>query len=175
MKDQVFRTKRIALNGILGALAVICLLLAAILPTNRISLYALSSFFIAISIIENGIKAGWIFYGATSLLAFIVVPDKLGLIPYAVFFGLYGIVKYYIEKLNRIVFEYILKFVYFNACMGIAVFAASEFLGYPLTSGLPWWLLIIILEMVFFAYDFVYTLFINYYREKLRTKLKMRH
>ena len=78
------KAKIIALNGILGALAVVCLLLATIMPTGRISLYALSSFFIAVSIMESGIKAGWLF-AATSLAGFIVVPEKLALAPYVVF------------------------------------------------------------------------------------------
>ena len=172
MRPDTIRTKRIALNGILGALAVICLVLAAILPTNRLSLYALSSFFVAVSIIESGVKAGWIFYAATCLLALIVVPNKLGIIPYVIFFGMYGIVKYYIEKLDKIIIEYILKFIYFNICIGIAALTVREFFGFSLALELPWWLFIIALQIVFFLYDFVYTLFINFYRGKLRPKLK---
>ncbi len=173
MGERSGKTKKIALNGILGAVAVICLLLAVIMPTSRISLYALSSFFVAVSIIESGARAGWLFYAATSLLALIIVPDKLGIVPYAIFFGLYGIIKFYIEKLDRIVLEYILKFLFFNACMGIAVWAARDLFGFPVSSKLPWWALIIALEVVFFIYDYVYTLFVAYYREKLRPKLKM--
>ncbi len=166
------KTKQLALNGILGALAVICLLLANILPTNRISLYALSSFFVSISIIENGIKAGWIFYFATSLLSLIVVPDKLGIVPYVIFFGLYGIIKFYIERLDRLVLEYILKFLFFNACAGIAVVTLSRLFEFKLPEAFPLWLLIIGAEVVFLIYDLVYTLFINYYKEKIRAKLK---
>lgn len=173
MKDNSLNTKKIALNGILGALAVICLLLATILPTNRLSFYALSSFFIAITIIENGLKAGWMFYAATSLLSLIIVPEKLGLVPYLIFFGIYGLVKYYIEKLDKPAIEYILKFVYFNICMGIALLFVNKLFGYNLTSEIPWWLLGIGLEIVFFIYDFVYTLFIQYYGEKLRPRLKL--
>lgn len=166
------KTKRLALNGILGALSVICLLLADIPPTNRISLYALSSFFISISIIENGIKAGWIFYAATCLLSFIVVPEKLGIVPYVIFFGIYGIVKFYIERLDRLVIEYILKFTYFNACMGIALWALKGLFRYELRIMLPVWLLVAAAEIVFFIYDIVYTMFINYYRNKLRALIK---
>jgi hypothetical protein len=101
-----------------------------------------------------------------------VLPDKLGVIPYAIFFGLYGIVKFYIERLNRLVLEYILKFVYFNACVGIAIAALNGFFRYELSAALPIWLLVIAAEVVFFIYDFVYTLFINYYRNKLRAILK---
>ncbi len=172
MRPDAIKTKRIALNGILGALTVICLVLAAILPTNRLSLYALSSFFVAVSIIESGVKAGWIFYVATCLLALIVVPNKLGIIPYVIFYGMYGIVKYYIEKLNKIIVEYMLKLVFFNICVGIAALTVIEFFGFKLAVELPWWLLIIALQVIFFLYDIVYTLFINFYRGKLRRKLK---
>lgn len=173
MKDNSLNTKKIALNGILGALAVICLLLATILPVNRLSFYALSSFFIAVAIIESGLKAGWLFYAATSLLSLIIVPEKLGLVPYVIFFGIYGLVKYYIEKLDKLSIEYALKFVYFNICMGIALLFVSKLFSYSLTTKLPWWLLVIALEIVFFIYDFVYTQFINYYRDKLKPRLKL--
>jgi hypothetical protein len=173
MSERSGKTKKIALNGILGAVAVICLLLAVIMPTSRISLYALSSFFVAVSIIESGARAGWLFYAATSLLTLIIVPDKLGIVPYAIFFGLYGIIKFYIEKLDRIVLEYILKFAFFNACMGIATWVARDLFGFAVSSKLPWWVLIIALEVVFFIYDYVYTLFVAYYKDKLRPKLKL--
>lgn len=173
MKENSMNTRKVALSGILGALAVICLLLATVLPTNRLSFYALSSFFIAIATIENGIKAGWLFYAATSLLALIIVPEKLGLVPYVIFFGIYGLVKYYIEKLDKLVIEYVLKYVYFNICVGITLISVSKLFGFSLTAEIPWWLIIAALEIVFFIYDFVYTLFINYYREKLRPRLKL--
>ena len=172
MKNQSLNTKKIALNGILGALAVICLLLATILPTNRLSLYALSSFFIAIVIVEYNSMAGWLFYASTSLLALIIVPEKLGLVPYVIFFGIYGLVKYYIEKLDKLVIEYVLKFLYFNICAGIVLISVSKLFGYVLTAKLPWWLLVIALEIVFFIYDYVYTLFIDYYRKKIKPRLK---
>lgn len=166
------KAKIIALNGILGALAVICLLLATVMPTGRLSLYALSSFFIAVSIMESGIRAGWLFYAATSLAGLIVVPEKLAVAPYVVFFGFYGIAKYYIEKTGRVAVELIIKYVYFNACLGEAFLAAREFIAAPGVK-LPWWILVVVLEIVFFLYDFVFTLFINYYKEKLRPKLRL--
>lgn len=172
MKKSVLKARSIALNGILGALAVICLLLAAVLPTGRISMYSLSSFFIAVSIIEGGIGIGWIFYLVTGLLAFIVIPEKSVVILYVIFFGIYGIVKYYVEKINNIVVEYMLKFVYFNACVTIALFVIKGIFQFDKFDKAPFWLVLIIAEVVFFLYDFVYTLFINYYVSKIRSKLK---
>ncbi|NLV35998.1 MAG: hypothetical protein GXY17_04905 [Clostridiaceae bacterium] len=174
MEAGSLKTKKIALNGILGALCVMCLVLATVLPTNRISLYALSSFFVAVTIIESGVRASWIFYVGTSILGLIIMPNKLGIVPYALFFGAYGIAKYYIEKLDKIMIEYIIKLVYFNICLGIAALTIRELFGYSLPVKLPWWLVIVILELVFMVYDFVYSLFINYYRRRIKPKLNWR-
>lgn len=169
-----FKSKTIALNGVLGALAVICLLLADVLPTSKISLYVLSSFFVSVAIIEGGVRAGWIFYAATSLVGFIILPDKISIIPYVLFFGAYGIIKFYIEKLKCIVIEYVLKVIFFNACAGLALLAAGSLFEGGLASGLPWGILAGICQVIFLVYDIVYTLFINYYRDRLRTRILKR-
>lgn len=165
--------RKIALGGVLGALAVICLFLATVLPTNRLSFYALSSFFVAVMVMEWGIKAGWLFYAATSLVAIVVIPEKLEAVPYFLFFGIYGILKYYIEKINKQVFEYVLKFAYFNLCLLAAWFLIRQIFALSINIQLPWWGIIAVLEVVFFLYDFVYTLFIGYYRNKLKPMLKI--
>lgn len=171
MSDNKLNTRIIALNGILGALTLICLFLATVLPTNRLSLYALSSFFISVVIVESGIKAGWLFYVSTALLALIILPEKLGLVPYIIFFGFYGILKYYIEKLDKLILEYILKFIYFNLCIGTAWLLIRQFFIAEITVRLPWFVVIIVLEIIFLIYDFVYTLFVVYYRDKLKKVL----
>lgn len=171
MPERSKITFKIALNGILGALAVISLFFATILPTNRLSFYALSSFFISIVIIENGIKYGWLFYMATALLAAVLVPDKLEIIPYVIFFGIYGIIKYHIEKINKLPVEYILKFAYFNLCLAAAILFIRQVFAESIKIALPWWLLIAAFEIVFLVYDVVYTMFISYYKNKLRKKI----
>ena len=173
MPDPSKKTFKIALSGILGALAVICLFLATVLPTSRLSFYALSSFFISIVVIEAGIKAGWLFYIATTLLSVILVPDKLEIIPYAVFFGVYGAIKYHIEKINKLLLEYILKFAYFNLCLAAAVLFIRQVFMESIKIQLPWLVIIAALEVVFLIYDVVYTMFIAYYRDRLRKKLRM--
>ncbi|HOJ10155.1 MAG TPA: hypothetical protein PK733_06135 [Clostridiales bacterium] len=169
---MVSNTKKIALNGILGALTVICLLLAAILPTTKLSLYAFSSFFVSIIIMEYKVAAGWAFYIATNLVAFIVVPDKIRIIPYTVFFGLYGIIKYYTERIKNAPLEYILKYLYFNLCLAAAVFLVEKLFLVSENIKLPLWAAVIIFQFVFLLYDYAYTLFIKYYISRLRRIIK---
>lgn len=173
MSEKKSNTRIIALNGILGALCLVSLFLATFMPTNRLALYALSSFFISVAIVESGVKAGWLFYGSTTLLALIIIPEKLSLVPYIIFFGFYGLAKYYIEKINRIYLEYILKFIYFNLCLGIAWLLIKQLFVLEITVKLPWFIVVIALEVVFLIYDFVYTLFIAYYRDRLKKMLRI--
>jgi hypothetical protein len=166
-------TKRLALNGILLAMTVITLFFATIMPTSRLSLYALSSFYIAILVIEYGIKNAWVFYGASCLLALVIIPDKPGLVPYIVFFGAYGIVKYYTERRNNRVLEYVIKLAYFNLCLAAALYLARQFFLEGVKISVPLWGVIIGLEVVFVVYDYVYTLFILYYRDRLKKMLHL--
>jgi len=168
---MAYNTKRIALIGILGALTVISLILAIILPTGKLSFYCLSSFFISIIIIEYRVTAGWLFFFTTNLLAYVVIPDKVAIIPYTAFFSIYGIVKYYAEMIKNTVLEFTIKYAFFNACLVLALFLADKLftgvnkLSYPLAA------IIIILQVVFFIYDYVYTMVINYYKYRLRNFL----
>ena len=168
MSDKTGIAKRIALNGILAALAVAALLLAAVAPTNRLSLYALSSVFVSIAIVESGIRNGWIFYVSSSILAAIVVPNKMALIPYLIFFGIYGILKYYVEKIGIIALEFVLKIAYFNICLAVVILLAKEFLLGGMKVDFPLWAAVVLLEIAFIAYDYAYSLFIRYYKDKLR-------
>jgi hypothetical protein len=166
-------SKKISLSGIMLAFVTVVLFAATTLPTSRLSLYALSSFLVSIIIIEFGVKSGWIFFIASSILTLIIIPDKLGLLPYAFFFGIYGIVKFHIEKLNNLIIEYFLKIVFFNICMFSGLFLIKEFLFSNLEIKFPIWVIIVAFEIIFIIYDYVYTLFIHYYNEKLKKILKI--
>lgn len=166
-------TRKVALGGILLALTVIILYAESVMPTSKLSLYALSSFFVSVIVIESGIRAGWIFYVASSLLALIIIPDKIALIPYLVFFGVYGIIKFYVEKLNKPVLEYIFKVAYFNACLAAAFLLIKEFFLESVRVDFPWWAVIAVLEVVFIIYDYVYTLFIQYYNQKIKKMIRL--
>ncbi|HCS74861.1 MAG TPA: hypothetical protein DIW17_13420 [Clostridiales bacterium] len=165
-------TKEIAFGGIMLALSVLVLYMASMAPTGRLSLYALSSFFVSVIVIESGIKAGWLFYTASSLLSLLLIPDKLGLLPYFLFFGLYGLIKYYLEKISNRVAEYLLKFVYFNLCLLLAWLLIKEVFLALVELPISIRLIVIALQVVFFIYDWVYSLVIQAYRDRIRKILK---
>ena len=163
------KTKTAATGGILLALSVVTLFGATFVPGIELTLYALSSFYVAFAMIEISQSAGWIFYIASVLLAFILVPDKSGLIPYAFFFGLYAIIKLYIEKSKKFPqpLEIFFKLVFCNAMFALSFILFGElFLG-PIQ--VPEVALPIILggaQIFFLAYDYIFTLVIGFYLKR---------
>lgn len=166
------RVKRITLSGILLAFTVICVFLAAILPTSKLSLYAVSSLFVAVIILEFGAKAGWVFYLASAVLSVVIVP-RLEVIPFIAFFGIYGLIKLYVERIHNRVVEYILKLSYFNICLVLGLLFIKEILMFGVKLAAPVYIAVALLEAVFVFYDYIYTLFIRFYGTQLKPKLKL--
>ncbi|WP_024833693.1 hypothetical protein [Ruminiclostridium josui] len=170
--NNATRAKKIALSGILLGFTVICVFLASVLPTSKLSLYAISSLFISIIIIEFGLKAGWTFYAASAVLTAVLIP-RLEVLPYIVFFGVYGLLKLYFERQKSRVLEYVLKLVYFNICLLLGFVFIKEFLMMGVTLTAPVYVVAALVEIVFVVYDYVYTLFVRFYSSTLKPKLKI--
>ncbi len=166
------RVKRITLSGILLAFTVICVFLAATLPTSKLSLYALSSLFMAVIVIELGTKAGWAFYIASGILSALLVP-RLEVIPFIVFFGVYGLIKLYVERIHSRIIEYVLKLAYFNVCLVLGLVFLKEILLNGNLPAAPVYAIAALLEVVFILYDYIYTLFIRFYGSQLKQRLKI--
>lgn len=164
ISDQKKSTRTVAMGGVFLALSMATLFLATFLPGIELTLYAFSSFYVAFIIIEAGLKGGVLFYVATVLLAAAIVPSKGGLLPYAMLFGLYGIVKYLIEKLKRTPIEIIVKLLFFNSSYGVGLlFFKGLFLGNIKLPSLALPVLIIGAQMFFLFYDYLFTLVIGFY------------
>ena len=156
-------SRKIAYGGMLLALNCIILLLINILPINTLFLLGLSSLPIAVVIMEYGPKAGVIFYMGSFLLSFMILANKSQWILYIFTFGIYGLVKYMIEKDSSFVKEYVLKLLSANILIIITYFILKPFVYIPVNI-----ITIIVFEISFIIYDFVYSKFIDYYNLKLR-------
>lgn len=160
-------SRKIAYSGILLALNIILLTLVNIIPMNTLFLLGLASLPIAIVIMEYGPKAGILFYIGSVLLSFIIMVNKAQWILYVFTFGIYGLVKYIIEKDRSFVQEYILKLLVANILIIFAYIILKGFVYIPINI-----FLILIFEISFIIYDFVYSQFIDFYNDKLRRFVK---
>ena len=156
-------SRKVAYSGILLSLNIIVLILVNIIPTNTLFLLGLASLPIAIVIMEYGPKAGIIFYIGSVLLSFIIMANKAQWILYILTFGIYGLIKYIIEKDRSFVQEYILKLLAANILIIFAYMILKQFIYIPVNI-----LIILVFEIAFIIYDFVYSRFIDFYNDKLR-------
>ncbi|NFG54224.1 hypothetical protein FC791_04005, partial [Clostridium botulinum] len=128
MKTTPLKSSNIAKGGIFTAISFLLIYLSTILPVNKLSLLATASAIIPIAIISTNAKNGFLVYLSTSILCSIVVGiSRISVIFYIVFFGLYGIIKYYIERLNKLYIEIILKFAFFNICLIVLLYIYKLF------------------------------------------------
>lgn len=166
------RTRKITLTGILSAIVIIALVLESIMPTGRLGFYVLAAFILSVVLLECGVRFAWAGYVVTSLAGFLIVPDKLNIIPYIAFFGIYTLVKYHIESLRITWVEIILKLAAFNLFLWPAWSIAKTFLPKNLTKG--WGILIagLGLQVLFLLYDYLFTAWIHYYFNKIAHRLR---
>lgn len=166
------KTYKIALSGICLALSVISLFLAGTVPGAEMTLYAVSGFFTGIVILETGVKGGIGLYVASVILSFVVVPNKIAIIPYVFFFGIYGFIKYFAEKLQNVVLQIGAKVSAFVIVFGIAFWGFKElFFGNINLPDAPVWLMAIGGIAMFVLYDYIYTLAIVIYRKRIKREI----
>lgn len=157
----------IAKGGLFTALTIIFLYISSIVPTSRLFLMALAASMIPISIISTSIKNSVVVYVATSLLSLLLGLRGIAFM-YIVFFGLYGFVKYYVERLRKAVLEFVLKLLFFNACLYLIYVIYKIFtFGLP-TVNIPIYYVIAGLQVVFIIYDYAMTILISSMNKRLK-------
>lgn len=160
--------KKIAHGGMMVVLILLALYSTTLLPFNKLFLLGLSSLFIAISVIHYGKKQAFLVYMASSLLSLMLIPNKGIGLAYLLFFGYYGILKSLIEGFHNLFIEWILKLVCFNsAIVGIYLLTSKLFLT-EIASSLPLEILILVMEVLFILYDYVFSLAIQFYNRRKR-------
>lgn len=163
------RTQNIAIGGICLAGSVVSVFLASVVPGAELTLYAVSSLFVAVMILETGMRGGWMMYAGTILLCLILIPNKLALIPYVFFFGLYGIIKYYAEKNRLPVVQLGIKALVFLIVFGVGfLFFKELFFGNIRIPDFPMPVLAVAGLAFLFLYDFIFTQLIQLYRKRVR-------
>lgn len=164
-------TSKIALGGICLALTAVFMFAGSIVPGIELTLFAVSSLFTAVMIIETGVRGGMLLYAAASILGLIIIPNKLAIIPYAFFFGYYGILKYYIEKFKSRYVQLTVKIVFFAIvlCTGLIGFR-ELLLGSIHLPDYPVAILIISGTAMMAVYDYIYTMLINFYMRRIKNK-----
>lgn len=167
-RDKIFR---ITLGGICLALTVISMYAASVVPGVELTLLAVSSLFTAVMLLETGVGGALLLYGAAVILGIALVPNKLAVIPYGFFFGYYGILKYYIEKIHGALPQLALKLLFFAAAMCAGMLGFKELLiGSVPFPDCPVVLIVIGCILLLTLYDFIFSGLISFYIRRIRRK-----
>lgn len=179
------KSKEITLGGIMVALTSIILYSTSIIPINTLTILTIASAIIPVSIIRSNIKTAIFVYIASSLIAFFIVPINISML-YSIFFGLYGIVKFFAEK-SRSKFEMVYKIVFFNVSFVIGFILFEKVLGIDIILGveqilsrfisgdskvIAFALFLIIANLVFLVFDYALTLIITFYMDRIHKKIR---
>ena len=104
-------SRKIALGGMMAALAVVIMSLGGLIPVATFTCPMFCMLLLAFVSGMCGDRIGWAWYGAVSVLSLLLGPDKEAAAVF-VFLGFYPIIK---PKLDGMKLGLILKFVLFNA------------------------------------------------------------
>ncbi len=172
MRRYNSKSQKIALGGIVTLLSTVSLYISSILPTNRLFFFALSTFFLAVIIIESNVSFAVLVYFSSSILSFILIPNKAIVLPYLIFFGYYAIVKSLIERINILAVELLIKLLLFNLSIYVIyTIVSTVFLG-EIIIKLPIWAIFLLMQLVFLIYDYTFSLGVFFYRNKIRPKIR---
>lgn len=156
--------KKLARLALLAAVSVIIVLLASIMPTGKLGLTACAGLAVAFAVVSGGIPGGLGCWAAASAISLLLAPQKGCAALFAIFFGLYPIVKSLIERLASLALEWILKVMFFLIVFFGWYIALTALFAPPaegIFSLLP--VLAIAGTVVFILYDIVFSKLIAIY------------
>ncbi|EFD05952.1 hypothetical protein HMPREF0631_0858 [Peptostreptococcus anaerobius 653-L] len=142
-----------------------------------------SSFIILAVIVEIDLRYAGLYFVALSLLCLLLVSNKLRAIVYLSSIGNYGIVKALIESKYKkqttdspfkLIFnrQTPIKILYANLVLLLIYFEIRYFVG--LVNIKPIYLLggFLLYQVGFFAYDYMFSMAIEFYYQKIKSRIK---
>ena len=167
------------MSALTVALGTVFMLIGAALEVLDLSAVAFASLLMVFIYIELGSPYTWLVWLATSLATALIYPGSLLWLEYLVIFGIYPVIKGYIERTPRPLWI-ILKAVYAAITFGVVMLGSELILGIPFFEGdffgLPMGAVIavfaVLAVLAFLLYDLFINVMVRFYLERLRGKIK---
>ena len=117
------KSKKMALTGMLCALAVVIMMLGGVIPLATFCCPALAGLMLIPVFVECGEKLSWCAYAAIAALSLILCPDKEAALLLA-FIGYYPILRWRLDQLRSRLLRVVAKLGVFNLAV-LAMYALS--------------------------------------------------
>ena len=117
------KSRKMALTGMLCALAVVIMMLGGVIPLATFCCPALAGLMLIPVFVECGEKLSWCAYAAIAALSLILCPDKEAALLLA-FIGYYPILRWRLDQLRSRLLRVIARLGVFNLAV-VAMYALS--------------------------------------------------
>lgn len=107
------RTFAIALGGLACCFILFVLYFACFFPRGTLGIVAISGLFPYFVKLVSSFKGGFLCWGASSILGFLLLPEKSVAVLFTFCFGLYPLLKFKLEE-NNFLIAVVLKLCYAN-------------------------------------------------------------
>lgn len=171
-------TKKITLSAMAVALSAVFLVIGAFVSVADLLLGVVASLLMVFIFIEVGSPYTYFVWLGTTLAVFFLPSGMTVAVLYLFVFGLYPILKAYIERAPRFLW-WPLRLVYANAVITVLLLLTELVLGTPFFETELWYLKVgiwLLMNAAFVAYDMFLTaiirLYINKYRKYFKNLLK---
>ena len=166
-------TRSIAFGGVLSSLLIILIVLSSYIPTNRLSIFFIMSLIGMIIIFEFNTFLYMLVFVCVSALGFLMMGNKVLIVPYVSFFGIYPLVKLFIEKLNRLALEFVIKIIFFVVVLSVSYIIWGRLLIPEIKSVKDYlWIIPILSIILFILYDILLSKCMDYYNYRLRKYIR---
>ena len=119
------KSRKMALTGMLCALAVVIMMLGGFIPLATFCCPALAGLMLIPVFVECGEKTAWAAWAAVAMLGLMLCPDKEAALLF-VFIGYYPILRWRLEQIRRAPVRLLAKLGVFNLAV-VAMYALCIF------------------------------------------------
>lgn len=167
------KTKRLSISAVLTALSVAIMYIGALTGVLDISAVVIASFAVMLADFELRIPYNLMVYAGTSVLSFLILPNKQTALMYILFGGIYPIIKRYLCAVRPKLLSYALRVLSFELMLTAILWLVAKFF---MLDDYTWiyshlWIVYLVLTPIFLLYDYVIELVAGFYYAKIRPKI----
>lgn len=167
------KSKRLAMASVFTALIVVILYLSSFFPMLSLSMVAIAGVLPAVLVSEFGIGTAAMAYVASSVLALILVPDRMNSMLFVLLFGHYPIIKELSERVKQKWFTWCIKLLSANVLFVVVwilfknMFASqiSEYSGMLAFAWLGY-------NVIFVMYDICLKKLVLFYKIRIGNRMR---
>lgn len=170
------KTKKITLCAMMAALSIVFMFIGNLFPAGRMGFMAVASLFSVAVVIQYGYFPAVLVYVVSTVLGFLLLPDKAPLAFYGLFFGYYPIIKSIAERTKKQALSWIIKLAVFNAALSVMFIFMKELLMLRFFDKLPNSILgfavYAAFNIIFIVYDIGLGRLIGFYMTNIYNKIR---